>query len=988
MRVLLVARDLYRTIGGSETVYKKIIEANPGVEFVYFRVSEPAHAKRPSNTSSVPLQSSLSGLRVTQPFFPIERLDSIRDSEAFARSVAGQSFDIVEFPDYFAFGTSLRDCLRHHKVTFGAIVLAMYGNISTSLDMGWAPSGLSIANLRMLEYEQFVDADGRYAVSQRDVAQWKARADLDIHLLDPLAILAPIGCGEESVMRLVRPATSPTPVDLDPPTKKPDLYCIGRMERRKGNDLFVDILRWLNPALYGEAFHVGGDNYTRTGVSSRQILTEIARAREVKVGFLPNQDQAGLASIFARNSLVILPVRYDLLNLVGLESVLSGCPTVISNGAGVCDYLDQQFPTIPYIKLDLANIYGVLPQIEALLADYPKYRRRLVECVIAKKAKPGSLDLRRFYESTLERARRGHSVAQARRAIRFEVAPVTALQHVRSVVRWILPDRVRQLLKRLVREPRTVVRDWALRLRIFSDARLAWYAFLSLQLKRQYKKINVLSEDSKLAIAFKAQSIYSLGSGSVYRCNIWREMARLERLRGNELVAVSYDLRLMRLLGGDVLGQLPAIISSLDRNGFSQEALACKALYELPEQADQRAYEFLQSAANRFLRPVAKEWELLDDRRHGVPRVSIIVSLFNAAPKLRLFLTALAQQTLVRQDGTEIILVDSGSNTDEYRIIKEFLADHPLNIVYARSSARETIQAAWNRGIQLARAPYLVFLGVDETVYPEALEVLASELDRNPSVDWVMANSLVTDVDEQGIFKKDVMPYDRTGATKDHVYLETCYISWVGGMYRRSIHERFGYYDESFRAAGDSEFKHRVLPHINVRFIPKTLGLFLNYPDDRTTASPVAEIEDMRAWYIHRTPGGVRYAFEGRAPEEALALCYAALGYRKSYCQHTSCDIEYALHLLRYSIARGCGLELASMERDLAKLLADLKSLEWADQEFHLYSPAAILARTWRNAHMFETTHADMLRGKATPTYRVLNDNRFEQHSWIWKTFS
>ena len=52
-------------------------------------------------------------------------------------------------------------------------------------------------------------------------------------------------------------------------------------------------------------------------------------------------------------------------------------------------------------------------------------------------------------------------------------------------------------------------------------------------------------------------------------------------------------------------------------------------------------------------------------------------------------------------------------------------------------------------------------------------------------------------------------------------------------MYRKSIHERFGYYDSTFKVAGDTEFKSRILKFINVAYINENLGIFLNYPDDR-----------------------------------------------------------------------------------------------------------------------------------------------------------
>lgn len=44
MRVLLVATDLYRTVGGGQTVYRKLISANPEIEFVYLRNAEPSAA--------------------------------------------------------------------------------------------------------------------------------------------------------------------------------------------------------------------------------------------------------------------------------------------------------------------------------------------------------------------------------------------------------------------------------------------------------------------------------------------------------------------------------------------------------------------------------------------------------------------------------------------------------------------------------------------------------------------------------------------------------------------------------------------------------------------------------------------------------------------------------------------------------------------------------------------------------------------------------
>jgi len=276
---------------------------------------------------------------------------------------------------------------------------------------------------------------------------------------------------------------------------------------------------------------------------------------------------------------------------------------------------------------------------------------------------------------------------------------------------------------------------------------------------------------------------------------------------------------------------------------------------------------------------------------------------------------------------------------------------------------------------------------VDETLYPEALESLALELDENPDVDWVMANSLVTAVETNGVYKHDIMPYTRDGATKDHTYLETCYLSWVGGMYRSSLHTRFGYYDETFGAAGDTEIKNRILPHIKVKFIPQMLGLFLNYPDGQTTASPKAEIEDLRAWYVHRTPGGMRYAFENRPVEDAESQVRLALGYRKSYCGHMSCDIEYATYLAQYVRLKNPNSHTAvSVLPGLEKMLAQLRGLEFAETTPSRMASVRNLTKAWRSASAYQDQHRVSLKSISWPCYSVLNDNRYEQHSWLWKS--
>ena len=977
MKVLLVTIDLFKSIGGGQTVYKKIIEATPDIQFFYFRDDEQADSPKPVNAQSIPLLACRRLRMLAPSLYASYRISALEEADRFARSAAGQTFDVVDIPDFYSFGSLLRNAFAHHQVKVGRVVLAMHGNISKSLEMSWDSANNEILEgLHILEQHQFDAADGAYAISPRYIREWQAVVNREVHYIDPAHFVA-------AEINTAQPEKS---------DEKPAVYCIGRSERRKGNDLFVELVRWLNKSTYSRVAHIGDQVYSNQGISSSYLLRGIAKQRNMEVESLPAMNSVQLSQLFAERSIVVLPVRYDTLNLVALEALFSGCPVAISTRAGVCDYLDENHPGLPYVKIDFDNFYAAVSDLQNILDNYDKHRRALLDYLTQHTPSPrSSLNIDSIYQAILSAPARCKSLGDEA-IIHYEVHGLSHKRGLGHFTRRMLSPRAYHALRCMVKDPKHflvgVIRKKLQKSEYFGDAKYFGVIWGVWSTPRRLRQIAESAKGNMGQLREKLNDIYSIAGNPLYRCNFWLAIARIERILGNELIAVTYELRILRLLGDDRLGLLPNIMSSLGKLGFTREAKAVQAMYAEPKNAEKNVYAYLKEAYQRNLIRQDKPFQVLDDRRNEIPaKVAIIVSLYKAAEKLNFFLTALSQQTLVKQDAVEIILVDSGSPTNERGVIETFMDKMPLNAVYARSAERETIQAAWNRGIGLAKAPYLVFLGVDETLYPEGLEVLANELDQNPDVDWVMANSLVTAVEESGVNQYDIMTYDRTGATKDHVYLETCYLSWVGGMYRKTLHERFGYYDETFGAAGDTEIKNRIMPYINVKFIPQMLGLFLNYPDGQTTASPKAEIEDLRAWYLHRTPGGVRYAFENRPVADAEKLLCLALGYRKSYCEHMSCDIEYASYLAQYIKARNPDSTVTNpVLPGLKKMLSQLRKIEFEDSPSSRLEAINILVGAWRAASQYQTLHREQLKSISWPCYNVLNDNRYEQHSWLWKS--
>jgi len=253
----------------------------------------------------------------------------------------------------------------------------------------------------------------------------------------------------------------------------------------------------------------------------------------------------------------------------------------------------------------------------------------------------------------------------------------------------------------------------------------------------------------------------------------------------------------------------------------------------------------------------------------------------------------------------------------------------------------------------------------------------------------VISHSLVTDVDLQGNHVNDIMLYDRSNYDQNFVYLDTCYLSLVGGLYRKNIHDRFGYYDSSYRGAGDTEFKNRVLPHIKTKMINRVLGLFWNYPDARTTQSPMAEIEDIRAWYLHRTLGGIKYAFSEKNPEEIEQFLIKTLAYRKSYCQHISSDLEYAYNLSQLLAEMKPSSTFLQLKPTIDKLFIAYRQLDWVE-DLTTFSPSKTLWNTRKLGEKIESLHRQIVSklgyNNFNPNYDIFHDNRHEQHANLWKT--
>lgn len=100
-------------------------------------------------------------------------------------------------------------------------------------------------------------------------------------------------------------------------------------------------------------------------------------------------------------------------------------------------------------------------------------------------------------------------------------------------------------------------------------------------------------------------------------------------------------------------------------------------------------------------------------------KLSVVIPTYNRAPTLRQSLALLAPQARELGDAVEIIVVDDGSDDDTAAVVTASAADYAVRYEYQGNRGPA---AARNKGMQLARGEWILFLGDDIYAQPGLLQ--------------------------------------------------------------------------------------------------------------------------------------------------------------------------------------------------------------------------------------------------------------------------
>ena len=200
---------------------------------------------------------------------------------------------------------------------------------------------------------------------------------------------------------------------------------------------------------------------------------------------------------------------------------------------------------------------------------------------------------------------------------------------------------------------------------------------------------------------------------------------------------------------------------------------------------------------------------------------------------------------------TEHLVLDNLSSDGTCRIAEKF----PGTVIHSEEDSG--IYNAMNKGIHLAKNEILVFLNADDSFLPGTLKHVREIFEQHPESDIVYGNLLVGD--------REVKPPAGTAS------FHGARIFHPAAFIRRSLFEKYGDYDETYRICADLDFFLRT----------KEAGAVFTYTDCPLTRFALGGISTTAR---KKTALEVRCILQAHGYSGIFCFCYYASMRLRNFC--------------------------------------------------------------------------------------------------------
>ncbi|HEV2601446.1 MAG TPA: glycosyltransferase [Candidatus Babeliales bacterium] len=217
----------------------------------------------------------------------------------------------------------------------------------------------------------------------------------------------------------------------------------------------------------------------------------------------------------------------------------------------------------------------------------------------------------------------------------------------------------------------------------------------------------------------------------------------------------------------------------------------------------------------------------------SVPKISIITSVYKGDQYIAGFMEDIVSQTIF--DQCELIMIDANSPDNECQIIKKYMEQYS-NIIYLRFDHDPGLYAVWNMAIAMAGGAYITNANLDDRLKFDCYEKHAQTLDMHTDVDLVYSDFYVTYYPNE-TFICNRYSHVRTMAEFSPENMVQP-LPNNHPMWRKSLHDRCGYFDTTYRYVADYEFWLRAVG-LGAIFMkaPGIYGLYYFNPQGVSTNS-------------------------------------------------------------------------------------------------------------------------------------------------------
>lgn len=276
----------------------------------------------------------------------------------------------------------------------------------------------------------------------------------------------------------------------------------------------------------------------------------------------------------------------------------------------------------------------------------------------------------------------------------------------------------------------------------------------------------------------------------------------------------------------------------------------------------------------------------------GKALVSVVVPAFNRVEYIRETVESVLSQDYPL---VELIVVDDGSTDGTYETLLEYSEKGELKLLTHPNRANRGQSAALNLGLERASGEFISILDSDDIFLPRKLRAQVDYLLAHQEVGLVYGMGEA--IDGSGRWLYDIHSPNHFEPNDPNELLLDCYFLLPqNALVRRSVYNRVGGFEETFRAAQDHDMLIRIAESTRFAFIPTKVFQYRRHGDS------ISSTGQRKRWengfeILHRAQG--RYPYKKSTIRKRRAL----LNYRMAkVCWREKKRVSAFVYLLKAGV--------------------------------------------------------------------------------------